>query len=586
MDVSDLERAEGGAFAKHLIEAGVKPAHLRTARRYSGFKGVPLAEALRTLGLASSEQLARATSKAANLPYMTFTDLLGHDYTSVTALKVESPLAGLPLKLEGDTLMIAVPDENAVVAPEFLSYKLDRRIASLRAHRHAYRRVFAKTEKIYRDLAADIRQTEQAAQSAEGSEDADIGERYPKLLIALLRHACYTGATDLQLHNVEDTGIVRLMVDGVGQTFDVISRRTAEKLYYVALRWTGKNENELQKEIFGDASFAEAGLDDDVVRRELEELRNEYDFRMNFGRAKSGYTVTIRFLARDAETQEFEQLGFDARDQATILRALASNSGLIVVTGPTGSSKTTTRYAMLSRIDPEERSVQTIENPVEYTNPMWMQYEIKGSDSEETGTDKIFHGMLRNAPRVVDVAEVRSQGAVATMMRASATGHLVFTTLHADDASLAVYMLRTLGVSDQDLATNLQIVIAVRLARRLCPSCRLAEDDPERIEQAKELAQDAGDADNFDFTKGKLFRPNINGCGHCSMGYRGRFMLYELLEVKTELANLLREGAPASLIREKGIEQGRSLRDRGWHALRDGKTSAEELARVLPRRRY
>lgn len=582
MDVSDLQHAEGDALAGHLVDAGVKPAHLRSARRFAKFKTVPLAEALRTLGLATSEQLARAAAKAASLRYMTFGELLGHDYTSVTALRVESPLAGLPLALERDTLLIAVPDENAHVAPEFLSYKLERRIASLRALRHAYRRVFANTEKIYRDLAGSVQAREKEVQAAEAPE---LGESYPKLLIALLRHACYTGASDLQLHNVDDTGIVRLVVDGVGQTFDVISAVTAEKLYYVALRWTGKNENELQKEIFGDASFAEAGLDDDVVRRELNELRNEYDFRMNFGRAKSGYTVTIRFLARDAETQEFEQLGFDERDQVTILRALASNSGLVVVTGPTGSSKTTTRYAMLSRIDPEERSVQTIENPVEYTNAMWMQYEIKGSDSEETGTDKVFHGMLRNAPRVVDVAEVRSPGAVATMMRASATGHLVFTTLHADDAPLAVYMLRTLGVSDQDLATNLQIVIAVRLARRLCPSCRVPEDDAQRIEQAKELAEDAGEGE-FDVMGGKLFKPNINGCGHCSMGYRGRFMLYELLEVKTDLANLLREGAPASRIREVGIESGRSLRDRGWHALRDGKTSAEELARVLPRRRY
>jgi type II secretory ATPase GspE/PulE/Tfp pilus assembly ATPase PilB-like protein len=320
-----------------------------------------------------------------------------------------------------------------------------------------------------------------------------------------------------------------------------------------------------------------------VVRREFEELRNEYDFRMNFGRAKSGITLTVRFLARDAETQEFEQLGFDSMDQAIILRALASNSGLIVVTGPTGSSKTTTRYAMLSRIDPEERSVQTIENPVEYTHPMWMQYEIRSTDDEETGTEKVFRGMLRNAPRVVDVAEVRSPGTVATMMRAAATGHLVFTTLHADDAALAIYMLRTLGVSDQDLATNLQIVIGVRLARRLCPRCRETEKREELLAVAAELAKDAGES--LDSVEQGIFAASI-GCAQCSNGYRGRFLLYELMEIRTEAAELLRRGASVSQVRDVAIEKGRSLRDRGWRALREGRTTMDELSRVLPRRRF
>jgi type II secretory ATPase GspE/PulE/Tfp pilus assembly ATPase PilB-like protein len=522
------------------------------------------------LGLASSEQLARAIAAASGLRYVSFVELMAHDYSSVAHFEVSNALTGLPLALEGHRLRVAVADPDSELTPEFMAYELDRCIASTRGLRHAYRRVFAHTERIYRDAA---RETANAA-----SEDHTL---FPKLLVALLRHACYAGASDLQVHLVGEVGLVRLVVDGVGQTFDVLSRKAVEALYNVMLRSTGKNEDQLQKQIFGEASFAEAGLSDEVVRREFDELRNEYDFRLNFGRAKSGLTLTVRFLARDAETQEFEQLGFDEPDQSTILRALASNSGLIAVTGPTGSSKTTTRYAMLSRIDPEERSIQTIENPVEYTHPMWMQYEIRGAEEEDVATEKVFRGMLRNAPRVVDVAEVRSPATVATMMRAAATGHLVFTTLHADDAALAVYMLRTLGVSDQDLATNLQIVIGVRLARRLCPSCRMPEPRPLALAKARELAEDAGE----NLQPQGLYAAS-EGCGHCSNGYRGRFLLYEMMEVKSDVAELLREGCDVRRLREVAIPKGKSLRDRGWRALRDGRTTVDELWRVLPRRRY
>lgn len=559
-------------LARHLIAAGVKPTHLRSAERLAEFSGITLAAAIQRLGFASSEQLARAIAAASGSPYVSFVELMNHDYRSVSHLDVGDALAGLPLELAGTRLRLAVAEPDSALAPAYMAYELDRHIASTRALRHAYRRVFAHTESIYRQA---VRQAQES-----GASDHTL---FPKLLVALLRHACYAGASDLQMHLIGEVGLVRLVVDGVGQTFDVLSRGAAESLYNVTLRSTGKNEDQLQKQIFGEASFAEAGLSDEVIQREFEELRNEYDFRLNFGRAKGGLTLTVRFLARDAETQEFEQLGLEERDQATILRALASNSGLIVVTGPTGSSKTTTRYAMLSRIDPEERSIQTIENPVEYTHPMWMQYEIRGGEEEDVGTEKVFRGMLRNAPRVVDVAEVRSPATVATMMRAAATGHLVFTTLHADDAALAVYMLRTLGVSDEDLSTNLQIVIGVRLARRLCQSCRERETRSAALALARELAEDAGEC--LEPEPGGLFSASA-GCVHCSAGYRGRFLLYELMEVKAEVAKLLRDGADARVIREAAIERGTSLRDRGWRALRDGLTTVDELVRVLPRRRY
>src|SRR6202158_2802353 len=289
-----IERTRGAAdeLERRLIAAGVKPAHLQSARRLAEFEAIPLARALRDLGVASSEQLARALAQASGLQYVSFIELMSHDYRSVARLKVASPLAGLPLSLNGNCLRIAMADADGEIAVDFMAYQLEVCIASTRALRHAYRRNFTHTEDLYRALAAETRTTQ--------SPDHTL---YPKLLIALLRHACYIAAPDVQLHVMGESGIVRLVVDGVGQIFDVLAAKAVHALYNVTLRATGKNEDQLQKHIFGDASFAEAGLADELVRREFDELRSEYDFRMNFGRAKSGVTLSVRILARDAESQ-------------------------------------------------------------------------------------------------------------------------------------------------------------------------------------------------------------------------------------------------------------------------------------------
>lgn len=565
------------SIERALIEVGVKPSHLRSARLRASHCGEELPTALRNQGLASSERIAKAIALHSKLEYWSFHRLMVNDYSTVRDFTIESPLQGIPIELDKarNRITLAVPSASVEIGGEFLSYTQDLVIASTRALQHAYRRIFAGTENQYRSVALRIAQHE-----AKASGESESGD-YRRMFIALLRHACYIGANDLQLQTSAGVGNVRLVVDGVGTLFDVVSQHTMGKLITIAMRATEKNEDNIKKQVFGEASFDEADLGEDVLAKELKELRGEFDFRLNFGRAKGGETLVTRFLARDTESLEFDQLGIDAEDQETLRDALASNSGLLVITGPTGSSKTTTRFAMLSQIDPEERSIQTIENPVEYTHPLWMQYEISGIEEDES-TEKVFRGMLRNAPRVIDIGEVRSKGTAQTMIRAAATGHLVFTTLHADDGPLAIYMLRKLGIDNEDLAANLEIVLGVRLVRRLCGSCRREEDRPEALVHIEALQEEC----QLEPPGTALFYANETGCAHCTAGYRSRFLIYELLEVRDDVASALRRGASAAEIRQLALKPQRTLRARCLAALHAGHTSIDELIRVSPRRRY
>jgi general secretion pathway protein E len=192
--------------------------------------------------------------------------------------------------------------------------------------------------------------------------------------------------------------------------------------------------------------------------------------------------------------------------------------------------------------------------------------------------------MLRNSPQVIDIAEVRHPDAYALMNRAAATGHLVCVTLHADDAPLAIHMMRKSGVDDDDIANNISLVIAVRLVRLLCKHCRVASsiDELPVGERAtwNEYIDECGAP-----PKATVFRAHDAGCRYCHAGYQGMRQVAELMQAR-HVAQAIRQGADITLLRAKGIQPNRSLRGRGLALATSGETSIAELQRVMPRRRY
>jgi type II secretory ATPase GspE/PulE/Tfp pilus assembly ATPase PilB-like protein len=184
----------------------------------------------------------------------------------------------------------------------------------------------------------------------------------------------------------------------------------------------------------------------------------------------------VRLLDRQSNAAEFEALEFDSETSRKLKEYSQSKTGLVLVTGPTGSGKTTTLYAMIKQIDPTERWIQTIENPIEYRHGLWFQYEVPKAAGEEKGAAKLLKGLLRNAPDVCLVGEVRDAEVGNILLELSNTGHLVFSTLHNNNAALALTRLKNFGLDMYGLASVLQGILAQRLVRTLCRHCSIEDN--------------------------------------------------------------------------------------------------------------
>jgi type II secretory ATPase GspE/PulE/Tfp pilus assembly ATPase PilB-like protein len=274
---------------------------------------------------------------------------------------------------------------------------------------------------------------------------------------------------------------------------------------------------------------------------------------------------------------DLDRIGFDADDQKFLRRALRAAHGLVLTTGPTGSGKTTTTYAMLSEIDPVEQWIQSIERPIEYTEGLWMQYQVPMAKSEEEGTADLLKGLLRNAPNVIYVAEVRDGPIGRQLVRASNTGHLAFSSLHNNDAGSALSRLRDLGLDMGDVAAVLLVILAQRLVRTLCLHCRVEDDRPEAWAEIDRAAGYVTDKPKTIYRAGA-------GCPHCKFtGYRSRRMVYELLRVTPTARRLIGAGHPPHEIAERFIPAERTLRSRAVRLMAAGMTSFEEVDRLEER---
>jgi type II secretory ATPase GspE/PulE/Tfp pilus assembly ATPase PilB-like protein len=598
----DGRTANADPVVEELRRCGISERHVHMAQRRAQVTGEALGAALYALGLVSSETLARALAAAYHLPYVTPQDIDAFDASAIDGLTCAGPHHGVPFACEGHrlTLAIADPHTRQAIAGEYLAYELAFVMTSYRSLQRLYRRHFAGAEASYRGHAAralELAREIAALQAAEitHAERTDriraltLHSEVRQLFLALMRYAAYTGATDIQIHlapapGAATVGVVKMRWDGSWSAVDMIHRDTVDQLFLVAARGAGFSETRLREQIIFDGTFNTADAFGADLAQTLADLRSEVDFRIAFGYADSGPTITVRILERDASVRDFDALHMDDADKAAIRDAVATQSGLIAVTGPTGSGKTSLRYVVLGLRDPEAASIQTIENPVELRRALWMQYAPRDAGDEGGAMYDIFRGMLRNSPQVIDIAEVRHPDAYALMNRAAGTGHLVCVTLHADDAPLAVHMMRKSGVDDDDIANNISLIIAVRLVRLLCKHCRV----PSTLEElpAAERATWTEYVDECGAPSATtLYRAYDAGCRFCHAGYHGLRQVAELMQAR-HVAQAIRQGADITLLRAKGIQPNRSLRGRGLALAAHGDTSIAELQRVMPRRRY
>jgi general secretion pathway protein E/type IV pilus assembly protein PilB len=384
-----------------------------------------------------------------------------------------------------------------------------------------------------------------------------------KFVNQVLSEAIDRRATDVHFEPFEDALRVRYRVDGVLQEANIPPE---VRQFHPAIVSRLK--------ILSHLDIAEKRLPQDG-RIRLKVSGREVDVRVSVIPMLHGEAVVLRLLDRGAMLLGLEHLGMADRDREIFERILAMPHGIILVTGPTGSGKTTTLYAALSRINDVSRKIVTIEDPIEYHLRGINQIQV----SSKAGLTfaRGLRSILRHDPDVILVGEIRDRETAEIAVQASLTGHLVFSTLHTNDAPGALTRLVDMGIEPYLVASSLESVLAQRLVRLICKNCK--ETFP--AEDVEALKRQFGDE-----------APDVlywgRGCRECQgTGYRGRTGIFETMLVTGGIRGMILERTSAGEIRKTAARQGMmSLREDGWRLVRAGRTTVEEVLRVTTDERY
>ena len=379
-----------------------------------------------------------------------------------------------------------------------------------------------------------------------------------RLINALFTQALREGASDIHIEPFETRSVVRLRIDGTLR--DLIEPARALHAAIVS-----------RIKIMSQLDIAEKRLPQDG-RITLRIAGKPVDVRVSTIPTVHGERVVLRLLDKQAGRLDLTRLGMDEATLAHMDRLIREPHGIVLVTGPTGSGKTTTLYAALSRLDATAQNIMTVEDPIEYDLDGISQTQI--NTRIEMSFARALRTILRQDPDVVMIGEIRDLETAQIAVQASLTGHLVFATLHTNDAVSAVTRLVDMGVEPFLLASSLIGVGAQRLVRRLCLECR------------QPFAADAAQLVTLGFsptgTAPNTILYSPAGCPACNQsGYRGRTGIYELLTVDQDLRRLVHDRASEQVLREHVVSRGmRSLRDDGLRLAAQGITSLEEVVRV------
>jgi general secretion pathway protein E len=389
--------------------------------------------------------------------------------------------------------------------------------------------------------------------------DGDV----PRLLDEILGRAVQLRASDIHIETYEQDVDVRFRVDGVlRQVATPLSVANVQAAITRLKVLAGLDIAERRRAQDGrvQATYRESGRERGI------------DFRLSVVPGPFGEDAVMRILD-SAAPLPLERLGLGDAALATFERLIANPEGLILVTGPTGSGKTTTLYAAIHRINHPGNKILTVEDPIEYHFAKTNQKQVSGL----MGFADYARAFMRQNPDVILIGEIRDEDTASAAMRAAQTGHLVLSTLHTNDAVSTVSRLLTLGVPPGLISACLLGAVSQRLVRRLCPECKVEAAPDER--EAARLRLEPGD--------GPFFRPEPKpGCEVCGgAGYKGREGIYELFVLDGELSDQIADGAPVHRIRAQAVAKGmQTLLDNGLDKARQGITSLAELLRTVPYR--
>lgn len=541
-----------------LTEAGLVTAEeIETVR--SQLKGrESVVERLISASRVTEEQVAQVCAQSSSMDYIDLAHTpIAPDVFEKMPDDVAKRFRAVPVYDDGISLTIAVADPLDFEVLDTLPHIVGREITPVCATASAIAQV------IHQNYGGDVAEVAAGEAftvvSAEGNEEASADDApIIKMVSTMLLESFKMKASDIHIEPLETTLRIRFRVDG--KLIEVDNH--PKKLHPAIIARI--------KVMSSTMSIAEKRLPQDG-RIQIRVAGKEVDLRVSSVPSNHGESVVMRILDKTSLMLGLPELGFLSDDQETVDKLIRMPDGIILVTGPTGSGKTTTLYGCLNTINTSDRKIITVEDPVEY--------ELAGINQVMVKTDigmtfaAALRAMMRQAPNIIMLGEIRDAETAGIAIQAALTGHLVFSTLHTNDAPGAVARLADIGVKRFLIASSIRAIIAQRLVRKLCPICKTPATLNDH--QMRTLGLDVKQVSESD-----IMGPE--GCEKCRVsGYKGRMGIFELFKVDDEVSHLINDDLTSPQLRRRARELGmRTLREDGIRKVLAGLTSAEEVLRV------
>ena len=486
-----------------------------------------------------------------------------------------------PFKIEGNVLHIAIPDSSKLSLMRNLKTITKKNIE---LHAAKLSEISAHIDKLTVDGETTMQSIQQNNQQKEKTktfdydvdESAELLDEKPeddveaienesdviKFSTAVVAEAIKSGVSDIHIEPFRFSSRVRYRMDGILTEQEHFSKFLHSNYGAVVTRF----------KIMGKLDIAERRLPQDgAIPFKID--GKVVDLRLSILPTATNERIVMRVLNKDAGDISLEQLNFEEQDLKNLRKAIHGTQGLVLVTGPTGSGKTTTLYSILKEVSKPHLNILTAEDPVEYELDGIGQVQIK----DDIGYDfqRALRSFLRQDPEIILIGEMRDKETVDIGLKAALTGHLVFSTLHTNDAPSSITRLQNMGTPDYLISAAVTLILAQRLARKTCPNCRVPDDSV----TPKALA-------DFGFTIEQASRAKVQkgaGCPQCKdSGYKGRMGLYEILSVSKPIKEAILKKATTPEIKEIAVNEGfRTMQDMGRELILTGDLNFIEYDRVL-----
>ena len=523
------------------------------------------------LGLIQEIEITKVLARQYRMPAV---DLTGFQVDSKIVRLIPAEMAVknvvLPLKREGRTLTVAMADPTDIGLLEDLKFITRYDLFPVIAGEYTLRALIEKHYDLasaeQEQLTSILRDMEEMDESdvevlAEQEDDAATQAQIDdapvvKLINGLLTDAVRRGASDIHIEPFEHEIRIRYRIDGA--LVEIMKPPMKMKAALTS-----------RIKILSQLNIAERRVPQDG-RLKLKMGNRVIDFRVSTLPVLFGEKIVLRILDKGNLTLDLQKFGFEPKAEADLMKAILNPYGMVLVTGPTGSGKTTTLYSALSRINTTEVNIMTAEDPVEY-NLMGINQVLVRTEIGMTFAAAL-KAFLRQDPNIIMVGEIRDLETGGIAIKAALTGHLVLSTLHTNDAPSTITRMIDMGVEAFNVASAVNLVVAQRLVRRICKDCKAPVTYTD--EELASLGTDLESVRHIPFMKGK-------GCDTCGgLGYKGRAGLYEVMAMSPELRRMILRGASVAELRDQAVAEGMlTLRMDGIVKIRKGVTTLEEVVK-------